>query len=100
MRLVSDHTQDAELAVQVARFTGEELHLDREWPLCGLVGFEYLGVKQKDGVSDGAGGVKDGKYSGIAGYLGYAIMPKLKASLRAEWFDDKDHGASSGPRSR
>lgn len=54
------------------------------------VGFEYLNVKQKDAVSDGAGGTKDGKYSGYAFYLSYAFIPKWKASLRAESFDDKD----------
>src|SRR5678815_731656 len=40
------------------------------------VGFEYLTVKQKDAVSDGAGGTKDGKYTGYAVYLGYTFMPK------------------------
>ena len=54
------------------------------------VGFEYLNVKQKDAVSDGAGGTKDGKYSGVAFYLSYTFIPKWKASLRAESFDDKD----------
>lgn len=54
------------------------------------VGFEYLYVKQKDAVSDGAGGTKDGKYTGYAVYLGYTFMPKWKISLRAESLDDKD----------
>jgi hypothetical protein len=55
------------------------------------VGFEYLTVKQKDAVSDGtATGTKDGKYSGYAFYLGYAFIPKLKATLRYESLDDKD----------
>lgn len=54
------------------------------------IGLEYLAVKQKDAVSDGAGGTKEMKYSGFAGYLSYTFMPKFKATLRAESFDDKD----------
>lgn len=54
------------------------------------VGLEYLYVKQKESVSDGAGGVKDGKYSGIALYVSYAFMPKMKVALRAESLNDKD----------
>ncbi|HXU43811.1 MAG TPA: outer membrane beta-barrel protein [Burkholderiales bacterium] len=54
------------------------------------VGFEYLTVKQKDAVFDGAGGTKDGKYSGYALYLSYTFIPKWKLSLRAESLDDKD----------
>jgi hypothetical protein len=54
------------------------------------VGFEYLTVSQKDGVFDGAGGTKDGKYNGYAFYLGYTFIPKWKATLRAESLDDKD----------
>jgi hypothetical protein len=54
------------------------------------VGFEYLTVKQKDAVSDGAGGTKDAKYNGYALYVGYTFMPKWKLSLRAESLDDKD----------
>lgn len=54
------------------------------------VGIEYLRVSQKDAVADGAGGTKSGTYSGIAGYLSYTFMPKTKASLRAESFNDKD----------
>jgi hypothetical protein len=54
------------------------------------VGFEYLTVKQKDAVSDGAGGTKDAKYNGYALYVGYTFMPKWKISLRAESLDDKD----------
>jgi hypothetical protein len=49
------------------------------------VGLEYLNVKQKDAVPSG-----DAKYSGFAGYLSYLFMPKLKGTLRAEWFNDKD----------
>jgi hypothetical protein len=54
------------------------------------VGFEYLQVKQKDAISDGAGGTKSATYSGFAGYLSWTFMPKLKLSLRAESLDDKD----------
>jgi len=54
------------------------------------VGFEYLRVSQKDAVSDGAGGSKSATYSGIAGYLSYTFMPKMKASLRLESLNDKD----------
>jgi len=54
------------------------------------VGFEYLTVKEKDAVFDGAGGTKDGKYNGYAFYLGYTFIPKWKISLRAESLDDKD----------
>ncbi len=54
------------------------------------VGFEYLTVKQKDAVFDGAGGTKDGKYSGFAAYLSWTFMPKMKLALRAEALDDKD----------
>jgi len=54
------------------------------------VGFEYLTVKQKDAVSDGAGGTKDGKYNGYALYVSYTFIPKWKATVRAESLDDKD----------
>jgi len=54
------------------------------------VGLEYLYVKQKESVFDSSGAVKDGKYSGIALYLGYAITPKVKASARFESLNDKD----------
>ncbi len=54
------------------------------------VGLEFLNVKQKDAVSDGTGGTKDMKYSGVAAYVSYLFMPKLKGTLRAESFDDKD----------
>jgi hypothetical protein len=54
------------------------------------VGFEYLAVKQKDAVSDGAGGTKDGKYNGYALYVSYTFIPKWKATVRAESLDDKD----------
>jgi hypothetical protein len=54
------------------------------------VGLEYLRVSQEDAVPDGSGGTKSGTYSGVAGYLSWAFMPKMKLSLRAEAFDDKD----------
>jgi len=55
------------------------------------LGIEYLYVKQKESVVDlSTGGNKDGKYSGFAAYVSYTIMPKLKATLRAEALDDKD----------
>jgi hypothetical protein len=56
------------------------------------VGLEYLQVSQKDAVFDPntAGATKDMKYSGIAGYLSWTFMPKLKATVRLESFDDKD----------
>lgn len=55
------------------------------------LGLEYLYVKQKESVFDtSTGGVKDGKYSGIAAYVTFTLMPKLKATLRAEALDDKD----------
>jgi len=49
------------------------------------VGLEYLNVKQKDAVASG-----DAKYSGFAGYLSYLFVPKIKGTVRAEWFNDKD----------
>jgi hypothetical protein len=55
------------------------------------LGVEYLQVTQKDGASDTTTGEpKKAKYSGWAGYVSYLIIPKLKASLRYETFDDKD----------
>ena len=54
------------------------------------VGFEYLTVKQKDAVSDGAGGTKDATYNGYAFYFAYTFIPKWKAALRYERLDDKD----------
>jgi hypothetical protein len=54
------------------------------------VGLEYLQVKQKDAVSDGAGGTKDATYSGFAAYVSWTFMPKFKLSVRAESLDDKD----------
>jgi hypothetical protein len=54
------------------------------------LGLEYLRVQQKDAVLDGSGTPAKGKYSGFAGYVSYTFMPKLKATVRAETFDDKD----------
>ena len=53
------------------------------------VGLEYLRVTQKDAVGPAASPSKM-TYSGFAGYLSYLIMPKLKGTLRAETFNDKD----------
>jgi hypothetical protein len=50
------------------------------------LGLEYLRVQQKEALADGS----KGKYSGFAGYVSYTFMPKLKATVRAEAFDDKD----------
>jgi hypothetical protein len=54
------------------------------------LGLEYLRVQQKDAILDSTGAAAKGKYSGFAGYVSYTFMPKLKATLRAEAFDDKD----------
>jgi len=54
------------------------------------LGLEYLQVKQKDAVANTTGGTKDGTYNGFAGYASWTFMPKLKATLRLEKFDDKD----------
>jgi hypothetical protein len=51
---------------------------------------EYLRVQQKDSILDSSGAPAKGKYSGFAGYVSYTFMPKLKGTLRAEAFDDKD----------
>jgi hypothetical protein len=48
------------------------------------VGLEVLAVSQ-----DNVGGNK-AKYSGVAGYVTYMFMPKLRGVLRAESFDDKN----------
>ncbi|MEA3195407.1 MAG: hypothetical protein QOD26_3740 [Betaproteobacteria bacterium] len=60
------------------------------------IGFEYLRVSQKDAVSNGSGGTKDASYSGVAGYLSWTFMPKMKLSLRAESLNDKDGFRFSG----
>jgi hypothetical protein len=48
------------------------------------VGLEVLSVSQ-----DNVGGSK-AKYSGVAGYVTYMFMPKLRGVLRVESFDDKN----------
>lgn len=53
------------------------------------VGFEYLRVTQKDAIVSGGGNAKM-TYDGFAGYVSYLFMPKLKGTLRAESFNDKD----------
>ena len=50
------------------------------------VGLEFLSVSQDNTV----GGTSKGKYSGAAGYVSYAFIPKLKGTLRVETFTDKD----------
>jgi hypothetical protein len=50
------------------------------------LGLEYLRVQQKEALIDGS----KGKYSGFAGYVSYTFLPKLKGTVRAETFDDKD----------
>jgi hypothetical protein len=55
------------------------------------LGIEYLQVEQKDAVLDPtSGGTKKAKYTGFAGYASWTFMPKMKATLRLEQFDDKD----------
>ena len=58
------------------------------------LGFEYLNVSQKNALSVDpaapAGTRIDAKYNGVAGYVTYMFMPKLRGALRAESFDDKD----------
>jgi len=54
------------------------------------VGLEVLRVSQEDAVPNGSGGTKSATYTGIAGYLSWTFMPKMKLSMRAEAFDDKD----------
>jgi hypothetical protein len=48
------------------------------------VGLEVLAVSQ-----DNVGG-KKAKYNGVAGYVTYMFMPKLRGVLRIESFDDKN----------
>jgi hypothetical protein len=54
------------------------------------LGLEYLRVQQENAVFNSTGTAAKGKYSGFAGYLSYTFMPKLKGTVRAEAFDDKD----------
>jgi hypothetical protein len=51
---------------------------------------EYLRVQQKDAIFDATGSTAKATYSGVAGYLSYLFMPKLKGTVRVEAFDDKD----------
>lgn len=51
------------------------------------VGLEFLSVSQDNTA---VGGTSKGKYSGAAGYVSYSFTPKLKGTLRAETFTDKD----------
>ena len=50
------------------------------------LGLEYLRVQQEHATATNS----KGKYSGFAGYVSYTFMPKLKGTVRAETFDDKD----------
>lgn len=54
------------------------------------VGIEYLRVTQKDAIIDAGGSNAKMTYYGLAGYVSYLFMPKLKGTLRAETFNDKD----------
>ena len=54
------------------------------------VGIEYLRVEQKDAVFDSGGATAKMTYDGWAGYVSWAFMPKFKATVRAETFNDKD----------
>jgi len=54
------------------------------------VGLEYLRVTQKDAIIDAGGSNAKMTYDGLAGYVSYLFMPKLKGTLRAETFKDKD----------
>jgi len=50
------------------------------------VGLEVLSVSQ----DNAGGGTTQAKYNGVAGYVTYMFMPKLRGVLRAESFDDKN----------
>jgi hypothetical protein len=50
------------------------------------VGLEVLAVSQENA----GGGKTKAKYSGVAGYVTYMFMPKLRGVLRVESFDDKN----------
>jgi len=54
------------------------------------VNAEYLRVQQKDAIFDSNGSTAKATYSGLAGYVSYVFMPKLKGTVRVESFDDKD----------
>jgi len=53
------------------------------------VGLEVLSVQQDNAPVSG-GGTGQAKYNGVAGYVSYMFMPKLRGVLRLENFDDKD----------
>jgi len=50
------------------------------------VGLEVLSVSQ----DNAGGGTTQAKYNGVAAYVTYMFMPKLRGVLRAESFDDKN----------
>ncbi len=50
------------------------------------VGLEVLSVSQENA----GGGTIKAKYNGVAAYVTYMFMPKLRGVLRAESFDDKN----------
>jgi hypothetical protein len=54
------------------------------------VGVEFLRVQQKEAVLDAGGAPAKMTYDGLAGYVSYLFMPKLKGTLRVETFNDKD----------
>lgn len=54
------------------------------------LGLEYLDVTQQNAPDLVNGGTKKAQYTGYAVYVSYMFMPKLKGTLRTEWFDDKD----------
>jgi hypothetical protein len=45
---------------------------------------------KQDNAVETEGGLADAKWSGLAGYVNYAINDQWKVSLRAEYLDDKD----------
>ena len=53
------------------------------------VGLEYLRVSQKDAIGAPGASTKM-TYSGAAIYVSYLFMPKMKATVRGETFNDKD----------
>jgi hypothetical protein len=61
------------------------------------VGLEILSVSQD--VPGAGGSTTKAKYNGVAGYVTYMFMPKLRGVLRGESFDDKNgfhFGTASG----
>jgi hypothetical protein len=93
LTLAASHYRGKEIsAVSGVNNTRESYNLVASYTVIDplSVGFEYLNVKQKEGVFDDVGALRDGKYSGYAFYLGYTFIPKWKATLRYERLDDKD----------